>query len=209
MGRELVYHSLVDSVRVEFDDKAFLIINDPTNDSWDQDNSEGGHQRCQSYFAGNKSRILGSSNPLLELLKLHLPARGDCVYQKFLILMDAALEFGLTTGSDQVATVTTEVSEMTPPKPAPATDPDAASEAKEGKDPNETKAPKGTRAAKGPQAAKPTAPPVDDKETVMAPGDATPVTSKTTVTKTMQTKFFFCYDKAIASSYGHTKTFQP
>jgi len=101
----------------------------------------------------------------------------------------------LTTESRIVPTETVETAELTnsPSKPA---DPKQAGEATDAKEAKEAKEP------------------TDEKETVAAGTTASPranagVPSKTTITKTMQTTFHFCYDKAIASGYGHGKTFAP
>ncbi len=92
ISRELVLHSIVKGVRVvRADGTIFEYQNDPANDGWL--GREGPEQRRQC----EQMRRQGAfGSPFANTLWTGQHAR-DCVYQKFLYFLQAALQYGMTT----------------------------------------------------------------------------------------------------------------
>ena len=92
ISRELVLHSIVKGVRVvRADGTVFEYQNDPANDGWL--GQQGPEQRRQCEQLSQRGAF---GSPFANTLWSGQHAR-DCVYQKFLYFLRAALEYGMTT----------------------------------------------------------------------------------------------------------------
>ena len=97
ISRELVLHSIVKGVRViRADGTVFEYQNDPPNDSWLGREGPESRRQCEQL---RQSNALGT--PFANTLWSGQHAR-DCVYQKFLYFLRAALEYGMTTQPQMV-----------------------------------------------------------------------------------------------------------
>ena len=98
LPRELIFHVILDSVKVVLaDGKSFRFYNDPTDDTWTDETIEPLSPHCEALT--NKYTAIGGSGfqpAFVSSAWLGIHER-DCRYQKFLYFLGLALIYGLNT----------------------------------------------------------------------------------------------------------------